>query len=207
MSSSPKDFSMRTIVLASESKRRKEILGLLGIPFVVSAHVYDEDNSLQMPPSDLVQHLAYEKAYSLVNSFPSAIIVGSDTLVVSDGLVLPKPKSKDEAIKMLMSLSDTTHSIFTGYAIVDALSGKKNAGARETQITFRKINEDEAKAYVDKEDVLGVAGAYDHEHLGAIFVSNLNGDYFSSIGLPLYDIALLLKNEYSIDVFTNYAGK
>ncbi len=198
---------MRTVVLASESKRRKEIFGLLGIPFVISAHAYDEDNGLQLSPSDLVQHLAYEKARSLVNSFPSAIIVGSDTLVVSDGLVLPKPKSKDEAVKMLMSLSDTTHSIFTGYAIVDVLSGKKNAGTRETRITFRKINEVEARAYIDKEDVLGVAGAYDHEHLGAVFVSKLDGDYFSSIGLPLYDIALLLKNEYLIDVFTDYAGK
>lgn len=191
---------MRTIILASESKRRKEIFGLIGIPFVVSAHKYDEDSSLQMPPSDLVQHLAYKKAHSLVDPFPSALIVGSDTLVANDGRVFPKPRSKDEAIEMLMSLSDTTHSIFTGYAVVDALSGKKNTGVRETKVTLRKVNENEARAYVNKEDVLGVAGAYDHEHLGAVFVSNLDGDYFSSIGLPLYDIALLLKTEYSVDI-------
>lgn len=198
---------MRTVVLASESKRRKEIFSLLGIPFLVSAHAYDEDNSLQMSPSDLVQHLAYEKARSLATSFPSAIIVGSDTLAVNNGLVLQKSQSKDEAVKMLVSLSDTRHSILTGYAVVDALFDKNSIGVRDTQITFRKINEDEARAYVDKEDVLGVAGAYDHEHFGAVFVSNLNGDYFSSIGLLLYDIALLLKNKYSIDVFTSYAGE
>ena len=59
---------------------------------------------------------------------------------------------------------------------------------RDTQITFRKINEDEARAYVDKEDVLGVAGAYDHEHFGAVFVSNLNGDYFSALSVSCYMI-------------------
>lgn len=191
---------MRTIILASTSKRRKNILDLLGIPFSVSAHNYEEENNLNMLPSDLVKHLAYEKANSLVNSFKDAIIIGSDTLVVNKGIVLPKPKSKKEAVDMLMFLSNTTHSILTGYAIVDVSSNKKSVGVRETRITFKKISKEEAKSYVEKEDVLGVAGAYDHEHLGSIFVSNLNGDYFSSIGFPLYDIALLLKNDYSIDV-------
>ncbi|MDP3015033.1 MAG: Maf family nucleotide pyrophosphatase [bacterium] len=198
---------MRTIVLASTSKRRKEIFSLLGIPFVVSAPNYDEDNNLKMSPTNLVKRLSYEKANSLVDSFKSAIIIGSDTLVINKGAVLPKPKSEDEAVDMLMSLSDTTHSILTGYAIVDAISGKNSMGARETQVTFRKISRDEAKSYIKKEDVLDVAGAYDHEHLGSIFVINLNGDYFSSIGLPLYNIALLLKNNYSIDVLKYHVKK
>lgn len=197
---------MRNIILASTSKRRKKIFSLLGIPFVVSAHNYDEDDNLKMSPSDLVKHLAFEKANSLVDSFKSAIIIGSDTLVVNKEVVLPKPKSKEEAVEMLMSLSDTTHSILTGYAIIDALSSKSSVGARETHVTFRKISRGEAISYVEKEDVLGIAGAYDHEHLGSVFVSNLNGDYFSSIGLPLYDIVLLLKNNYSIDVL-NYVKK
>ena len=191
---------MRNIVLASTSKRRKEIFGLLGVPFSISAHKYEEDNNLNMSPSDLVKHLALGKASSLADSFKDAIIIGSDTLVINRGIVLPKPKSKDEAVDMLMSLSETTHSILTGYAIIDASSKKESVGVSQTQITFRKITEEEAKSYVEKEDVLGIAGAYDHEHLGSIFVSNLKGDYFSSIGLPLYDIALLLKNKYAINV-------
>ncbi len=189
---------MRSIVLASASKRKKEIFSLLGIPFVVSDHSYIEDNNLKMPASDLVKHLAYGKASSLVDSFKSAIIIGLDTLVANEGRVFPKPKSKDEAIEMLMSLSDTNHSILTGYSIIDTSSGKNSIGVRETLVTFRKITQDEAKSYVEKEDVFGIAGAYDHEHLGSVFVSNLNGDFFSSVGLPLYDIALLLKNEYSV---------
>jgi len=191
---------MRNIVLASTSKRRKEIFGLLGIPFSISAHKYEEDNNLKMSPNDLVKNLAYGKANSLKDSFKDAIIIGSDTLVVNNGAILPKPESKEEAVKMLLSLSGTVHSILTGYAIVDASSGKKSVGVRETQVSFRKISQEEAESYVGKEDVLGIAGAYDHEHLGSIFVSNLNGDYFSSIGLPLYDIALLLKNDYAIDI-------
>ncbi len=193
---------MRTIILASTSKRRKNIFNLLGIPFSVSAPNYEEENNLNIPPSDLVKHLAYKKANSLVNSFKDAIIIGSDTLVVNKGIVLLKPKTKKEAMDMLMSLSGTTHSILTGYAIIDASSNKKSIGIRETQITFRKINKEEARLYVEKENILDIAGAYDHEHLGAIFVSNLNGDYFSSMGLPLYDIALQLRKDYSINILS-----
>jgi len=191
---------MRNIVLASTSKRRERIFGLLNIPFSTAAPNYEEENDLDISPSDLVKRLAYGKANSLVDSLKDTIIIGSDTLVVSKDTILPKPKTKEEAISMLMSLSNSAHSILTGYAIIDTLSNKKSLGVKETEMTFRNINIEEAKSYVEKEDVLGIAGAYDHEHLGSVFVNNLNGDYFSSIGLPLYDIAFLLENEYSISI-------
>lgn len=190
---------MRNIVLASTSKRRKEIFSLLGIPFSTSPHQYDEENALSLPPSDLIQYLALKKADSIADAFHDSIIIGSDTLVINSGIVLPKPQDKTEAVHMLMSLSDTIHSIFTGYAIIDTSNDNKYVGVREAKITFRKISQEEAELYVVKEDVLGVAGAYDHEHLGAIFVESLEGDYFSSIGLPLYDIALHLKQDFSIE--------
>lgn len=190
---------MRRIVLASTSKRRKEILSLLHIPFESVAHRYEEDNTLPLSPSELVKKLAFKKADSLVESYPDCIIIGSDTLVEHDGKILPKPKSKEEAVAMLLSLSGSTHAIHTGYSLIDTQSSKIDSGVRTTEVTFRKISKEEATHYVEREDVLGVAGAYDHEHLGGIFVENLNGEFYGSIGLPLFVIANSLKEHFGID--------
>ncbi len=191
--------SMRTLVLASTSPRRKSILTNLDLPFVVASPKYHEDNSLQILPADLVQHLAVGKARSLMTDFPDAIIIGSDTLVEFKGKILPKPRSIKEAVDMLLSLSGTSHSILTGFALFDTKSGQVDSGTQKTVITFREIKLEEAQAYVKREDVLGVAGAYDHEHLGAVFVENLNGDFYGSVGFPLYKIAESLKNNFEMD--------
>jgi septum formation protein len=149
-----------------------------------------------------VKKLAFEKAKSLTALYSDAIIIGSDTLVELEGKVLPKPKTKEEAINMLTSLSGTIHRIHTGFALIDAQTSKKDLGVQTSLITFRNITTEEAAHYVEREDVLGVAGAYDHEHLGGIFIENLNGEFYGSIGLPLFAIAKSLKEHFGIDVLT-----
>lgn len=196
--------NMRTLVLASTSPRRKIIFAQLGIPFVAASPKYDEDNTLPVSLDELVQRLATGKARSLAENYSDAIIIGSDTLVELRGKILPKPNSIEDAVEMLLSLSGTFHSIITGYALFDTKSGKLDTGVQKTIITFRKIEPQEAWEYVRREDVLGVAGAYDHEHLGAVFVENLNGDFYSSIGFPLYKIAASLKDNFGLNFLESH---
>ncbi len=191
---------MPQIILASTSPRRKEILSLLGLPFAIAKPLYEENNNLPLKHEELVKHLAFKKAESLISSFPDAIIIGSDTLVELYGKILSKPKTNEKAIEMFLSLSGTTHNILTGYALVDTSSLKKDIGVQKTIVTFKKITSDEAEAYVNRENVLDIAGAYNHERLGAVFVEKIEGDFYSSIGFPLSSIAKSLTDIFGFNI-------
>ncbi len=193
---------MPRIILASTSPRRKQIFSLLGLPFETVPHRYEEDNNLPLKPEELVKHIAYEKARSLARLYSDALIISSDTLVELQGKIFPKPKNREVALDMLMSLSGATHRILTGYSIFNTATSKSFSDVQITSITFKHITRAFAEAYVNREDVLECAGAYDHEHLGAILIDRLDGDFYGSIGLPLSAIASALNKEFEIDVVT-----
>jgi septum formation protein len=193
---------MPRIILASTSPRRTQIFSLLGLPFEAVPHHYEEDNDLPLKPEELVKHIAYEKARSLVHAYSDALIISSDTLVELQGKVFPKPKNREVALDMLMSFSGATHRILTGYTLINTASSKSFSDVQITNVTFKSITRAFAEAYVNREDALEFAGAYDHEHLGAILIDRLDGDFYGSIGLPLSAIANALKKEFEIDVLS-----
>ncbi len=116
----------------------------------------------------------------------SAIVIGSDTTVVLDGVVLNKPVDAEDAVRMLRTLSDRTHTVYTGLAVVDASTGTHIAVHRSTKVTFRPLDAVEINAYVASGSPLDKAGAYGiQDDFGAVFVRNVEGCYYTIVGLPL----------------------
>jgi len=177
------------LVLASQSPRRSALLRHVGLSFSTVVPDVDEDSvDTTLPPDEYVQRLARMKAErgAEMSERPS-IVIGSDTTVVLDGEVLNKPHDADDAVRMLRTLSGRTHTVHTGIALVasDPLHHHMVA-SRATMVTFRELDDAEIKAYVASGSPLDKAGAYGiQDDFGAVFVSRVEGCYYTIVGLPL----------------------
>lgn len=189
---------MKTIVLASTSPRRKEIFSRTHLPFIIDGHLYDEDISLDLPPHDLVKHLALGKASSIQARHPCAFIIGSDLVVVFEKKILGKPNSKKRAKEMLMLLSGKTNTIVCGYAVLDTETGEVVSNSMEAYVTFRSMLEYEIDAYIATGEPLDKAGGYAIQGMGGIFIKKIEGDYHGALGLPLYPLMQTLK-KFGVD--------
>lgn len=189
---------MRSMILASASPRRRELLSLLGWPFSVQISSIDEIIDPSESPSEAVVRLAIEKARSVISS-PEDLVVAADTVVVKDGRILGKPSSRDEAFSMVSSLAGRTHTVLTGVAVAqgDRLKGEVEA----TSVAFRDLNDNQIKAYVETGEGMDKAGAYGIQGLGALLVDRIEGDYFNVVGLPLRRLSSMLESfGYSLDL-------
>ncbi len=175
----------KEIILASASPRRKELLELIGLQFKVDPGDYKEDMNLKLSPHELARALSLEKAKSVAGKYNNAIIIAADTFVIMRGQTLGKPHTEKEARRMLVLLDGATHSVITGFTILDTDTGKKISRSVKTKVTFKKLTEKEIDAYVKTKEPLGKAGAYAIQGLGSILVKRIEGDYFNVIGLPL----------------------
>ncbi len=189
----------KEIILASASPRRKELLELIGLQFEVDPADYKEDMNLKLSPHELARALSLEKAKSVAGKYNNAIIIAADTFVIIRGQILGKPHTEEEAKRMLMSLDGVTHSVITGFTILDTDTGKKISRSVETKVTFKKLTEKEIDAYVKTKEPLDKAGACAIQGLGSVLVKRIEGDYFNVIGLPLCPVAECLK-EFGIRV-------
>ncbi|RRJ61555.1 septum formation inhibitor Maf [Paenibacillus oralis] len=180
---------LRRIILASTSPRRRELISSLQIPFQVVPSHADESTPPGWAPEQIVMELAGRKAdvvyHSLESSERDAVIVGSDTIVVRDGVVLGKPQDEAEAAEMLRSLQGRSHTVFTGVACVDGLTGRRMVDYRSTLVTMKTLTEAEIQAYARSGEGLDKAGAYAIQGLGATIVTGIEGCYFNVVGLPL----------------------
>ncbi len=185
---------METIVLASASPRRRELLTLAGIPFEVSAAEVDEHCSA--PASSAVRILSARKASAVRNTVRDRFILAADTLVELDGVALGKPSSPEEAAAMLRRLSGRTHQVHTGVTVISP-SGELLTDADTSDVTFGSIPEPEILAYVRSGEPLDKAGAYAVQGRASLWISRLEGSYSSVIGLPLFLVrSLLLRAGY-----------
>jgi len=176
------------LVLASQSPRRQALLRHVGFDFDVVVPDVDEDAvSTSLPPSDYVATLAELKARrGAVLVHQPSIVIGSDTTVVLDGVVLNKPVDEEDAIRMLTTLSGRTHTVYTGIALIDSRGDTCSTAVRSTHVTFRDLSAVEIRAYVDTGSPLDKAGAYGiQDDFGAVFVSKVDGCYYTIVGLPL----------------------
>ncbi|PKM50250.1 MAG: hypothetical protein CVV02_12225 [Firmicutes bacterium HGW-Firmicutes-7] len=176
---------MNTIVLASASPRRSEILEKLNIPFEKRMSSIDEKKYVNDNSIELVKMLAYEKANSVVNELEDRIIIGADTVVVYENQVLGKPNSHDEAFHFLKQLSGKKHYVYSGIAMLSPYKKKVFIDYCETKVFMRDYKEHEINAYIKTMEPFGKAGAYAIQGFGATLVDKIEGDYYNVVGLPI----------------------
>jgi len=177
------------LVLASSSPRRKKLLEMLGLDFKVINPNIDEDNIAKeiYDFSLKVTEIAKSKAIRVAEMIDyEAIILAADTIVVHDGNILTKPEDEYQARVMLKKLSNRTHIVFTGIALLHKPSLKFKTCFRRTEVSFRQIYDDEIEAYIKSGSPFDKAGAYGiQDDFGAVFVKSVNGCYYNVVGLPI----------------------
>lgn len=190
---------MKEVILASASPRRKELLERIGLRFKVEPSEYEENILSGLEPHELARKISLEKAKVVADKHRNAIVIAADTFIVFDGRILGKPHTKTEARKMLEAISGKSHSVITGFSIIDTGKNKTLSRAVETRVHIRKLTLAEIDAYIKSGEPLDKAGAYAIQELGAVFVEKIEGDYFNVIGLPLSALTEALK-EFGIKV-------
>ncbi len=190
----------KTVVLASASPRRYNLLKQIGLSFIVHPSGVDEDSFQTSSPEEHVLTLSKKKALEVAKNYPDAIIISADTIVVLDGEIISKPKDQEEAKLMLKKLSGKTHRVYTGFTILDTKTNKIYSDFEVTDVKFREIDEDEIDEYVATGSPLDKAGAYGiQDDYGAVFVERINGCFYNVVGFPLTKFYLAMKRFLSDD--------
>ena len=183
----------RTIILASTSPRRKELLEKIGLKFQVEPSDFPENLGQDLPPEGLVKFISIGKASTVAVKYKDAIIIAADTIGVLKNRVIGKPNTVEEASKMLQSLSGKTHRVITGLTVIDTASGRMFTRTIETKVRLKKLSDLEIQYYVQSGEPLDKAGAYAIQGMGALIVEEIKGDYYNVVGLPLNALADILK--------------
>lgn len=174
---------MKRLILASGSPRRKELLLQANLTFEIFTSNITEEIIDDMPPKDLVQQLALQKAKAIAETKKDAVILGADTVVALDNKILGKPQNATEAKNMLELLSGKTHEVFTGCAIING--DVEYTFYEGTEVTFWDLTDEEITWYVASKEGFDKAGGYGIQGLGGLHVKRINGDYYNVMGLPI----------------------
>ncbi len=189
------------IILASKSPRRREILENLGLRFDII--VADADESCEIKePERLVETLAERKGRAVLEVLEDTsdrLIIACDTLVYAEGEFLGKPKSKDDARRMIKMLSGSSHKVVSGIYLYH--EGKAVTAAAVTKVIFDELDDGEIENYIDTSEPYDKAGAYAVQGLAGVFVRGIEGDYFNVVGLPVNLLYNTLKKEFEIDLY------
>ncbi len=191
----------RKIVLASQSPRRRELLGGLIPEFDIIVDASEEVADPDLTPEELVKSLALQKAKNVAEiADEDALIIGADTVVCVDGMILGKPRSESEAKEMLNMLSAREHHVCTGFAVIDNVTGETVCDFERTAVRFRALSDDDIERYVRSGEPMDKAGAYGIQGTGALFVEGIKGDYFNVVGLPLCALFKVLRENFNYQV-------
>ena len=187
------EIEEKKLVLASGSPRREEILKQLKLKFTIIRPKIDENNFNGDTPEELVKILAEKKARSVMDIAENALIIAADTIVVLDGNILNKPADAEEAKKMLQRLSDRKHQVITSLAVLDSDSGEIMVECNITDVKMLELSNDDIDRYLSTGEAMDKAGAYAIQGFGALFIESISGSYYSVVGLPIHQLAKLLK--------------
>ena len=171
------------LILASKSPRRRELLSMLGIDFIIETADIDETMDPALTPVQAVAAVCEKKAAAVAQNHPADLILAADTIVVVDGRILGKPHSEDAARAMLRSLSGRQHTVMTGFCLRQ--NGTAETHVEQTRLEFKPLSDAEIDAYVATGSPMDKAGAYGIQDQAAVFVRRLEGDYYNVMGLPL----------------------
>jgi septum formation protein len=189
-----KGFSKYKLILASNSPRRKELLGGLGLDFEVRVlQGIDESHPQELQGGDIPLYICRKKAEAYRASLQAdELLITADTIVWLDGQVLEKPKDEADARRMLRALSGKTHQVFTGVALTT--TEKQVAFSCQSDVTFCQLTDDEINYYVEHYRPLDKAGAYGvQEWIGYVGVERIEGSFFNVVGLPVQRLYQALK--------------
>ena len=179
------------LILASQSPRRRELLGLTGLEFIVRAADIDETMDPGKDPFEEVARVSHLKALAVPRE-PDDVVIAADTIVVCEGRVLGKPKDEADAFRMLSLLSGRNHQVMTGMTV---LQGDEIVTHTEvTRIRFRKLLPEEIRAYIASGEPMDKAGAYGIQGGAALFADQMEGDYYNVMGLPVCRLAMILRS-------------
>ena len=178
------------LILASGSPRRRELLGLFGIPFVIRAADIDETMNPALPPETEVARVSRLKALAAPRE-KEDVVVAADTIVVCGGRVLGKPHSHEEAAQMLRLLSGRDHQVMTGCTV--RAPGGTETFTEITDLHFRQLTEAEIARYVASGEPMDKAGAYGIQGGAALFCQGIRGDYYNVMGLPVCRLGQVLR--------------
>ncbi|MCZ6641854.1 MAG: Maf family protein [Gammaproteobacteria bacterium] len=184
------------VVLASASPRRAALLRQIGIPFEVIAASVDETQLPGESPSEYVQRLAQTKAKAV--ACPDRVTLAADTIVVLDDVILGKPRDEQDSIEMLLSLGGRSHWVLTGVCVDNGITARTLSVSAE--VDFKKLDREEACAYVATGEGEDKAGGYGIQGIGGIFAERIKGSYSAVVGLPLKETEELLV-EFGIDTW------
>ena len=170
-------------ILASKSPRRRELLGEIVDNFEIKVCEVDETLPEGVHPREGVEFLAIRKGAAVAKDVPDAVVISSDTLVELGGVPLGKPRDREDAVRMLTSLSGKAHNVHTGVAV--HYRGKAYSGVASTAVYFREMTLSEIEEYVDSGDPMDKAGSYGIQSGGGKFVERIEGDFVTVVGLSV----------------------
>ena len=178
------------LILASQSPRRRELLGLFRIPFVIRAADIDEVMDPGKPVFDEVARVSRLKAMA-VSREAGDVVIAADTVVVCEGRILGKPRDPEDAVSMLKLLSGRDHQVMTGMTVLR--DDRVLSHTEVTDIHFRDLSDAEIRSYVASGEPMDKAGSYGIQAGAALFCEKMSGDYYNVVGLPVCKLGMLLK--------------
>ena len=179
---------MEKLLLASASPRRAEILRAVGWPFETLATDIDETLAEGEDAVAAVERLALEKSRTAQERSAAPLVLGADTAVVVDELILGKPLDEEDARRMLRLLSGRWHDVLTGVALVRGGDGEARTmvAHERTRVRFARLSDEEINWYVRSDEPMDKAGAYAVQNRAALFIEEIQGDYWNVVGLPIH---------------------
>ena len=186
----------QTLILASTSRYRRELLARLGLPFEVASPQTDESRLPGESPQGMALRLSEAKARAVAGAHPDALIIGSNQVATVDGLIYGKPGSHERAVEQLRALSGKTVDFHTGLCLYNARTGSAEACGVSTLVTFRDLTNEEIERYLRREPAYDCVGSVWSEGLGIALLSRIAGDDPNAlIGLPLIALCILLRKQ------------
>ena len=186
----------QTLILASTSPYRRELLHRLGLPFEVASPQTDESRWPGESPEAMALRLSEAKARAVADAYPDALIIGSDQVATVDGLIYGKPGSHERAVDQLSVLSGKTVNFYTGLCLYNARTGVVEVCGVPTLVTFRNLTDEEIERYLRREPAYDCAGSARSEGLGIGLLSRIAGDDPNAlVGLPLIALCALLRRQ------------
>ncbi len=186
----------RSIILASQSPRRKELMTTLKHPFSSISPSYDEVFDTTLSIEDNIKMFSKNKGAMVLNDNLDAIVISADTVVVLNNEVLLKPKDEQDAYEMLKKLSGKKHEVFTAVTIMT--KEHQETSLVKTEVEFYELELCEIEKYIASKEPMDKAGAYAIQGIGSVFIKSITGDYYAVMGLPVGIVYQMLKR-YELD--------
>ncbi len=181
-----------TLILASASPRRADLLRMIGCRFDIFPSNVDEQTDSGLSPGEVVSELASRKAEDVARQHPDRIVIGADTVVVSDESILGKPADREEAEKSLRRLSGTSHYVLTAISLVWLGRNREEQCLVRTDVQFRDLADEEIARYLDTDEPYDKAGAYGIQGRAALFAESIRGCFYNVVGFPVTQFWLAL---------------